>query len=196
MRTIITFFVALMLFSACSKVQKSRPEAVETASSETKEASPFYDFTLKSLDGSQDISFEQFKGKKVLLVNVASKCGYTPQYKDLQKLHEMYGNEVVVLGFPANNFMGQEPGSNEEIATFCEKNYGVTFPMFEKISVKGDDQHQLYQWLSSKEKNGWNDEAPSWNFCKYLVNENGELVHFFNSKVEPMGDEIISAIKK
>jgi glutathione peroxidase len=132
----------------------------------------------------------------VLLVNVASKCGFTPQYAELQQLHEQYGDKLVILGFPANNFKGQEPGSNEEIAEFCQKNYGVKFQMFEKISVVGEDQHPLYQWLSKKELNGWNDEAPKWNFTKYLVNEKGELVKVFESKVKPTSEEVVAAITK
>ena len=154
----------------------------------------FYDFKMKAIDGST-IDFNTFKGKKVLLVNVASKCGYTPQYKDLQKLHELYGNKVTILGFPANNFGKQEPGTNDEIALFCSQNYGVTFQMFEKISVKGDDMDPLYHWLSEEKYNGWNNEAPSWNFCKYLVNEKGELMAFYPSKVEPLSDDIIAKIK-
>ena len=155
----------------------------------------FYDFEMKTIDGSS-IDFSIYKGKKVLLVNVASKCGYTPQYADLQKLHELYGNKIVVLGFPANNFGKQEPGSNEEISLFCSENYGVTFQMFEKISVLGDDMNPLYQWLSDKKYNGWNEEATNWNFCKYLVNEKGELVAFFPSKVKPLSDDIISKINE
>ncbi len=154
----------------------------------------FYDFKMKAIDGST-VDFNTLKGKKVLLVNVASKCGYTPQYEDLQKLHELYGNKVTILGFPANNFGKQEPGTNDEIALFCSQNYGVTFQMFEKISVKGDDMDPLYHWLSEEKYNGWNNEAPSWNFCKYLVNEKGELVAFYPSKVEPLSDDIISKIK-
>jgi glutathione peroxidase len=154
----------------------------------------FYDFSMKSIDG-EIIDFKKYKGKKVLLVNVASKCGFTPQYEDLQKLHELYGNKVAVLGFPANNFGSQEPGSNEEIALFCSSNYGVDFQMFEKISVKGDDKHPLYQWLSNEKYNGWNNEEPSWNFCKYLVDENGKLVAFYPSKVEPLSDELLAKIK-
>lgn len=155
----------------------------------------FYDFKMKSIDGDM-IGFDQFKGKKVLLVNVASKCGFTPQYEDLQKLHELYGNKVAVLGFPANNFGNQEPGSNEEIALFCSANYGVTFQMFEKISVKGDDMDPLYQWLSNEKYNGWNNEAPSWNFCKYLVDEEGKLIAFFPSKVKPLSDELLVKINE
>ncbi len=155
----------------------------------------FYEFKMKSIEGDL-ISFDQFKGKKVLLVNVASKCGFTPQYEDLQKLHELYGNKVAVLGFPANNFGNQEPGSNEDIALFCSANYGVSFQMFEKISVKGDDMDPLYQWLSNEKYNGWNNEAPSWNFCKYLVDEEGKLVAFFPSKVKPLSDELLAKINE
>jgi glutathione peroxidase len=142
-----------------------------------------YDFKLNSIDGKM-IDFASYKGKDLLIVNVASKCGYTPQYADLEKLHETYGDKVVVLGFPANNFGSQEPGSNVQIAEFCQKNYGVKFPMFEKISVKGDDQAELYKWLKSK-----TGEEPSWNFCKYLVKPDG-TVKFFNSKVNPLSEEI------
>ena len=165
--------------------------------SEKKEDVPksFYDFDMKAIDGSM-IDFSSFKGKKVLLINVASKCGFTPQYEDLQKLHELYGNKVAVLGFPANNFGQQEPGTNDEIALFCSENYGVTFQMFEKISVKGEDMAPLYQWLSNEKYNGWNNEEPGWNFCKYLVNEKGELVAFFPSKVKPLSDELIAKINE
>lgn len=142
-------------------------------------SSTISDFKVNALDG-QLIDFAQYAGKTLLIVNTASECGYTPQYADLQKLHETFGNKVTILGFPANNFLGQEPGSNMQIAAFCQKNYGVTFQMFEKISVKGNDQHALYAWL--KEKTG---SEPSWNFCKYLVKPDG-TVKFFPSKVNPM----------
>jgi glutathione peroxidase len=144
-----------------------------------------YDFKVDSIDGKQ-IDFSQYKGKTLLIVNTASKCGYTPQYEELQKLHELYGSKVTILGFPANNFGGQEPGTNVQIAEFCKANYGVTFQMFEKISVKGSDQHPLYAWL--KEKTG---EQPSWNFCKYLVKPDG-TVKYFKSSVKPM--EIVSEL--
>lgn len=146
-----------------------------------------YDFKMNSLEG-QEIDFEKYKGKNLLIVNVASECGFTPQYGDLQKLHEEFGEKVIVLGFPANNFGSQEPGTNMEIAEFCEKNYGVKFQMFEKISVKGDDQHPLYQWL--KDKTG---QEPSWNFSKYLVKPDG-TVQFFPSKVNPLDRQIIDAL--
>lgn len=145
----------------------------------TTSAGSIYDFKINSIDGDV-IDFSQYKGKTLLIVNTASKCGYTPQYAELQQLHEQYGSKVTILGFPANNFGGQEPGSNLQIAEFCEKNYGVTFQMFEKISVKGDDQHPLYAWL--KEKTG---KEPGWNFCKYLVKPDG-TVKFFASAAKPM----------
>lgn len=150
-------------------------------------ASSVYDFKMNSLEG-KNIDFSQYKGKTLLIVNTASECGYTPQYADLQKLHETLGDKVTILGFPANNFGGQEPGSNSEIAAFCKKNYGVTFQMFEKISVKGKDQHPLYAFL--KEKTG---QEPGWNFCKYLVKPDG-TIKFFKSSVKPMDKEITSEL--
>lgn len=147
-----------------------------------------YDFTINSLEG-KPVDFNTFKGRNILIVNTASKCKYTSQYDDLQKLHEQYGNNVTILGFPANNFLWQEPGSNKDIASFCQKNYGVTFQMFEKISVKGKDRHPLYKWL--KVKSG---QSPSWNFCKYLINQNGEVVGFYSPKVNPLDKEIIDKI--
>jgi glutathione peroxidase len=146
-----------------------------------------YDFKIRSIDG-EVIDFGRYRGKNLLIVNVASKCGYTPQYADLEKLHENFGHKVVVLGFPANNFGNQEPGTNAEIAEFCQKNYGVKFQMFEKISVKGDDMHPLYKWL--KEKTG---QEPTWNFCKYLVKPDG-TVKFYPSRVKPLDPDIINEL--
>lgn len=143
-----------------------------------------YDFTVTSLDG-KPVALKKYEGKKVVILNTASKCGFTPQYADWEKFYEEHGDKVVVLGFPANNFMGQEPGSNSEIASFCQKNYGVTFPMFEKVSVTGSDKSPLYKWLTTKSLNGWNDQEPSWNFCKYVINEKGVLTNFFASSVKP-----------
>ncbi len=148
-----------------------------------------YEFKINSLEGKQ-IDFSQYKGKKLLIVNTASKCGKTPQYAGLEKLHEQFGDKVNVLGFPANNFLWQEPGSSEEIAAFCERNYGVKFQMFEKVSVKGSDQHPLYHWLEAK-----TGKHPDWNFAKFLVNEDGTQVTFFNSSVQPMDVTIISTIQ-
>ncbi|MGC4023565.1 MAG: glutathione peroxidase [Cyclobacteriaceae bacterium] len=151
-------------------------------------SSSLYDLKMNSLEG-KEIDFSQYKGKTLLIVNVASKCGYTPQYTDLQKLHELYGNKVTLLGFPANNFGAQEPGTSAEISEFCKKNYGVTFQMFEKVSVKGEAKAPLYAWL--KEKTG---QEPTWNFCKYLVKPDG-TVKFFNSKVKPLDEQIVSELK-
>ncbi|WP_461489385.1 glutathione peroxidase [Pontibacter sp. HJ8] len=164
----------------------------ETTANANPQTSDFYTFKVNSLDG-KEIDFSKYKGKKVLLVNTASECGYTPQYADLQKLHETHGDKVVILGFPANNFGGQEPGSQEEIASFCQKNYGVSFQMMDKVSVVGEDRHPLYAWL---EQHAPDQEKPSWNFSKYLVNEKGEVVAFYPSKVSPMGEEILAAISK
>lgn len=154
----------------------------------------FHSLKMKSIDG-KIIDFSQYQGKKVLIVNTASECGFTPQYAQLEELHKQYGDQVEVLGFPCNDFGGQEPGSEAEIATFCTKNYGVTFQLFSKITVKGPNKPPLYEWLEAKDKNGWNDQIPSWNFCKYLIDEDGNLIKFWPSVVDPMSDEVISAIK-
>ena len=155
----------------------------------------FYDFKVKDIEGN-DFDLAKLKGKKVLVVNTASKCGLTPQYKQLQSLFEQFdGEKFVIVGFPANNFMKQEPGTNEEIAEFCEKNYGVTFPMMEKISVKGDDMHPLYHWLTEKSKNGVLDSEVGWNFQKYLIDEKGHLVKMVEPRTKPDDDQIVSWIK-
>lgn len=153
----------------------------------------FYELEAISIDGKK-ISFDQYKNKKILIVNVASKCGYTYQYEGLQKLQDIYQDKVIVLGFPANDFFNQESGSNEEIEEFCEINFGITFQMFEKTTTKGKKQSPVYQWLTNKDFNGWNAQRPTWNFCKYLVNEKGELVGFFNSKIKPLSEEITSLL--
>lgn len=155
----------------------------------------FYDLSIKSLDGKTTIDFSQFKGKKVLLVNVASKCGYTPQYEGLEKLYEANKEKLVIIGFPCNQFLSQESGSADEIATFCKKNYGVTFPLTEKISVKGTDQHAVYQWLTNKENNGVKDVTVKWNFGKFLIDENGKFVEYFPSGTEPLSEEIAKYLK-
>lgn len=154
-----------------------------------------YDFKVEALDGST-IDFSDFKGKKILIVNTASKCGYTPQYEGLQALYEEYKDKLVIVGFPANNFAFQEPGDNDKIAAFCKKNYGVTFPMAAKISVKGKKMAPIYQWLTKKKHNGYEDSNVKWNFQKYLIDENGNLVGIFSSKVKPQSEEIVSAINK
>ena len=153
-----------------------------------------YDFTVKTIDG-KDVKLSKYKGKKILIVNTASKCGFTPQYKELEELSKKYGNKVVVLGFPSNSF-NQELASNEEVSSFCEKNYGVTFPLFSTVAVKGEDATPLYKFLADKDKNGAVSDAPSWNFCKYLVDEKGHVVAFYPSKVKPLSDELVTAINK
>ena len=155
-----------------------------------------HQFTVEALEG-ESFDFSTLKGKKIMVVNTASKCGLTPQYKDLQALYEEYGSDkFVIVGFPANNFMSQEPGSNEEIAAFCERNYGVTFPMMAKIDVKGKDIHPVYAFLTQKEKNGVMDSKVSWNFQKYLVNEAGIVEKVISPRTSPKDEEIIAWITK
>jgi len=155
----------------------------------------FYDLKATDIDGNE-FAFSSLQGKKVLIVNTASKCGFTPQYKELEELHNKYSTNLVIIGFPANNFMSQEPGTNEEIAEFCQKNYGVSFLMMSKISVKGNDMHQVYQWLTQKELNGKEDSDVSWNFQKYMIDENGNYYGYAKPSVKPFDDKIIDFIKK
>ena len=161
---------------------------------EAAAAGTVYDYTVQTIDG-KDVKLSQYKGKKLLIVNTASKCGFTPQYKELEELSKKYGNKVVVLGFPSNSF-NQELTSNAEVASFCEKNYGVTFPLFSTAPVKGDDAQPLYKFLADKTKNGAVSEAPTWNFCKYLVDEQGHVVAFYPSKVKPTDPTLVAAIEK
>ena len=169
-----------------------------------------YDFKVPGLDGT-DIDFSQYKGKKIMIVNTASQCGNTPQYKDLETLYEKYKDKLVIVGFPANNFGAQEPGTNEEIKKFCTKEYSVTFPMAEKISVKGDDIHPLYKWLIDQSKEmaknlpaenskdyAWKrflQDPVIWNFTKFLLDENGKLIAVFHHKANPMSEEVLNYLK-
>lgn len=155
-----------------------------------------FDIKFKTIDG-EETSLNPYKGKKIIIVNTASKCGLTPQYEDLEKLYQQYKDKnLVIIGFPANNFMGQEPGNNSEIKAFCTKNYGVSFPMMEKISVKGDDMHPVYQWLTQKSKNGVSDNEVKWNFQKYLIDENGNFVKWFSPREKPNCSEIINWLEE
>lgn len=155
----------------------------------------FYDFVVKDIDG-KEFALSSLKGKKVMVVNTASKCGLTPQYAKLESLYKSYGGkDFIIIGFPANNFMKQEPESDAQIKSFCTEEYGVSFPMMSKISVKGDDMHPLYQWLTEKEKNGLEDSKVSWNFQKYLIDENGKLVKVISPRTDPLDDEIVNWIK-
>jgi glutathione peroxidase len=152
-------------------------------------AMSIYDFKVTALDGST-IDFSKYKGKKVLIVNTASQCGFTPQYAGLEELYEKYKGKLVIVGFPANNFGEQEPGSNEDIQNFCKKNYGVTFPMAEKVSVKGQDAHPLFKYLANEAKKIGIEDPVKWNFTKFLIDEKGKLVAVYESKVTPMSEEI------
>ena len=176
-----------MLFAR--KGIESKPQTI--SSSMTKKS--FYDFTMRSIEG-KEINFSEYKGKKVLIVNTASECGYTPQFSELEELHQKHKDKLVLLGFPANNFGAQEPGSNDEIRQFCQRNFGVTFQLFQKSDVVGANQNPLFQWLTHKEQNGWNDTAPTWNFCKYLISEKGELLKFYSAAVGPLSDEIVKQL--
>ncbi|MBF9144211.1 glutathione peroxidase [Hymenobacter properus] len=188
--TLATAATAVVFIAAKPAVPTAMPTPAETE----KAAPSVYDFTVKSIDG-KDVKLSQYKGKKLLIVNTASKCGYTPQYKELEELSKQYAGKVTVLGFPSNSF-NQELASNSEVASFCEKNYGVTFPLFETVSVKGDDAAPLYKYLSDKTKNGAVSDAPNWNFCKYLVDEKGHVVKFYPSKVKPLSPELLADITK
>jgi glutathione peroxidase len=155
----------------------------------------FYDFTVMTIDG-KEFPLSQLKGKKVLVVNTASKCGHTPQYADLQKLYETYGGDkFTIIGFPENNFLNQEPGTNAEIKQFCTENYGVTFPMMAKISVKGKDIAPLYDWLTNKAENGVMDAQVKWNFQKFMIDENGNLAGVVSPSENPLSDKIVNWIK-
>ena len=157
---------------------------------------PFYKIPATLIDGSA-FNLDQYKGKKILLVNTASDCGYTGQYEQLEKLYQEHREKLVILGFPANDFKGQEKGTDLAIASFCKLNYGVSFPLFKKSKViTGADQNEIFQWLTQKNKNGWNEQAPSWNFCKYLIDEQGRLTNFFASSVEPSSPEVLAAINQ
>jgi len=191
----MSILYAVLSFFGCKQV-RSKPENINMSDKST-----FYQFLevnpnakVKSIDGTE-FDYQQLKGKKVLIVNTASECGYTPQYEELEKLYQAYKDKLIIIGFPANNFGGQEPGTNEEIKEFCKSKYSVTFPMFEKISVAGDDMAPIYKWLTSKDLNGWNDQQPKWNFNKYLLDEEGNLVKYYSSAVKPMSDEIVSMLR-
>ncbi|HAD14444.1 MAG TPA: glutathione peroxidase [Saprospirales bacterium] len=184
-----------MAASSCFDANQVSSRPQESAAIVKTMQSSFYQLQANSLEG-KPVSLDQFKGKKIIVLNVASKCGYTPQYADWERFFQSHKDQAVVLGFPSNNFMGQEPGSAEEIAEFCQKNYGVSFPMFEKVDVKGEGISPVYKWLTDPAQNGWNKQEPSWNFCKYLINEKGELTHFFASKVTPESPEFKEAFSK
>ena len=184
----ILVIAAILIFSFISaQGSKEKKEPKDPITS-------FYDLKAKSIFG-EEISMSIYKGKKILIVNVASKCGLTNQYAGLEKLYSEYSENLVILGFPSNEFLRQEPGTNKDIANFCSTNYSISFPMFEKINVKGSDMHDIYKWLSDSNQNGWNDSGPSWNFSKYLIDENGKLIKRFSPKTTPLSKEIIDLVK-
>ena len=207
MKNLLLLMIAISLMS-CKSDTKEKNEETEldkvatVAESDTKpenlmakEPETIYQFKVETLSG-EEFDFSMLKGKKMMIVNTASECGFTPQYENLQKLYDTYKDDnFVIVGFPANNFNSQEPGTNEEIAEFCKKNYGVTFPMMDKISVKGDDTHDVYQFLTQKVRNGYEDSEVGWNFQKYLIDENGRLVKVVDSKTLPDDESIVNWIK-
>jgi len=194
MRKLI-FFVIVVSFITCNKKTNNTMNSITSSSVEDQKIENIYQFKVKTLD-NEDFDFSTLKGKKIMIVNTASKCGLTPQYKDLQNLYDTYKNDnLVIIGFPANNFAEQEPGTNAEIAEFCQLNYGVTFPMMAKISVKGDDMHPVYQFLTQKAKNGLEDSEVSWNFQKYLIDEEGHLEKVISPKTLPTDQVVINFIK-
>lgn len=193
---LITMIVSAQVWlSSCFNSNKAVSAESNVAYDKKGNGTSFYQLSAKSIDG-KDTRMSAYKGKTIIVLNTASECGYTPQYEDWQKYFAENKNDVVVLGFPSNQFMGQEPGTDSEIAGFCSLQYGVTFPMFSKIDVKGKNQSPVYQWLSDPEQNGWCDEVPSWNFCKYVISKEGKLTHFFGSKITPESTEFIDAMKK
>lgn len=178
-------YIYIMIFAALTVNTMAQGTAGKT----------FHDFTVTTIDGDE-FPLSQLKGKKVLVVNTASKCGYTPQYEDLEKLYTTYGGDkFTIIGFPANNFMRQEPGSNAEIKQFCTSKYNVTFPMMSKISVKGDDIAPVYKWLTQKDENGVMDAPVKWNFQKFMIDENGHLAGVVYSSENPLSDQIVNWIK-
>jgi glutathione peroxidase len=188
----ISLFIAILILSSCQNQAQNNIKAME--SQKPVQTQTIYQFKVTDLYG-KEFDFYTLKGKKLLIVNTASECGLTPQYKDLEAIYRKYKDKnFVIIGFPANNFGSQEPGSNEQIAKFCQMNYGVTFPMMSKISVKGKDIHEVYKFLTQKDKNGLQDSQVEWNFQKYLINEEGELIKVLSPRVLPTDTEIVDWI--
>ncbi len=189
MKNLFMYALGLFLFTSCQGQSKqNKPQVI-------MEKQTIYQFKVEDLSGKQ-FDFASLKGKKIMIVNTASKCGLTPQYKELEALYKEYAAKgFVIVGFPANNFAGQEPGTNKEIASFCQLNYGVTFPMMDKVSVKGDDMCAVYKFLTQKSKNGLEDSEVGWNFQKYLLNEKGELEKVISPRTLPTDPEIVNWIR-
>ena len=195
MKKLVTLFSVAALFFSCQNQAQKKQTTTPTTTTTPMAKETIYQFKVEDLSGDT-FDFSTLKGKKILVVNTASECGLTPQYEQLQAIYEKYKDKnFVIVGFPANNFGAQEPGSNQQIATFCQQNYGVSFPMMTKISVKGSDMHAVYQFLTQKAKNGLEDSEVQWNFQKYLINENGELAKVVSPRVLPTDAEITNWIE-
>ncbi len=192
----------ISFLSACFASKKVEPSPFssnvnDSSATAISGSSSIYKINIKSLDGSSDIKLSDYKGKYIVIVNTASECGYTYQYKDLQEFYAKYKDSgIVVLGCPCNQFGGQEPGTVAEIGSFCQKNYGVTFPLTEKIDVKGPGQHPLYKWLTQKKENGVGDFEIKWNFNKFVIGPDGKLLNYFPSGVKPGDKQFLAAVKK
>ena len=195
MKKLVTLFSVVALFFSCQNQAQKKQTTTPTTTTTPMAKETIYQFKVEDLSGDT-FDFSTLKGKKILVVNTASECGLTPQYEQLQAIYEKYKDKnFVIVGFPANNFGAQEPGSNQQIATFCQQNYGVSFPMMTKISVKGSDMHAVYQFLTQKAKNGLEDSEVQWNFQKYLINENGELAKVVSPRTLPTDAEIVNWIE-
>jgi len=189
-----TLIISVLLLAAIALVLGFKMMAKKKPADISNVPKDFYALSYTSIEDKK-ISMSDYKGKYVLCVNVASKCGFTPQYETLEQLYQKHKDKLVILGFPCNQFLGQEPGSEEQIAEFCTKNYGVTFPLSSKIDVKGKEQHPVYSWLTMKDLNQKEDNTVSWNFNKFLISPTGEWLAYFGSKTEPLGGEIEALIK-
>lgn len=195
MKKVVTLFSVVALFFSCQNQAQKKQTTTVTATTTPMAKETIYQFKVEDLSGNT-FDFSTLKGKKILVVNTASECGLTPQYEQLQAIYEKYKDKnFVIVGFPANNFGAQEPGTNQEITTFCQQNFGVSFPMMAKISVKGGDMHSVYQFLTQKAKNGLQDSEVQWNFQKYLINENGELAKVVSPRTLPTDAEITNWIE-
>jgi glutathione peroxidase len=184
------------LYPVFAKLTKALGKGGKVLTAQQMANTSFYELNA-TLNNGSELDFASLKNKKVLIVNTASECGYTAQYEGLQALQEKFDNQLVILGFPANDFGAQEKGTDEAIEQFCKVNFGVSFPLVKKSTViKGPTQHPVYQWLTQENKNGWNEFVPNWNFCKYLIDEKGDLTHVFESGIEPMGKEMQAALEE
>lgn len=187
---ILKWIYPLLMWYKRTSAQNKKPESEHKA----EPAVSFYSLSAE-LNNGDELPFKRLEGKKVLIVNTASNCGYTGQYAVLQQLYAEYKDKLLILAFPSNDFKEQEKGTDEEIARFCQVNFGVSFPLIKKsVVVKGKNQNKVFEWLTHKELNGWNEQQPSWNFSKYLINENGILTHYFDPAVSPSGQEVLKAI--